>query len=140
MDQTIMSLAAQIVSAHIGNNAVPADQLPALIREVHKTLATVSQSTVESTKAEPAVPVKKSAVADHLVCLACGKHFKTLKRHLTTDHNLTPHDYRNKFGLPVSYPMVAPDYAKVRSAMARRIGLGSGGRGTAPKTAGRKRG
>jgi predicted transcriptional regulator len=140
MDSRIMSLTAQIVSAHIGNNEVPTDQLSALIRKVHQALFTVSQSPSESTRAEPAVSVKKSAFADHLVCLECGKHFKTLKRHLTIEHQMTAHDYRSKFGLPDTYPMVAPDYAKFRSAIAKKIGLGSGGHRAAPKKSGTKRG
>jgi predicted transcriptional regulator len=130
-----MGLTTQIVSAHIGNNAVSADQLPSLIREVHQALAAVSQSPSESTRAEPAVSVKKSACADHLVCLECGKHFKTRKRHLIIEHQMTAHDYRRKFGLPDTYPIVAPDYAKVRSAVAKRIGLGQAGQ----KKTGRKR-
>src|ERR1700733_5866681 len=128
MNTTIMGLTTKIVSAQIGNNTLPTDQLSTLIRAVHQTLAMVGQGPIETAKAEPAVPVKKSAFADHLVCLECARHFKTLKRHLTTDHHLTPHDYRSKFGLPDTYPMVAPDYAKVRSALAKKIGVGSGSR------------
>jgi predicted transcriptional regulator len=139
MDQDILGLTAQIVSAHVAHNEVPADQLPSLIREVHQTLATVGQAPIEPTKTKPAVPVKQSAFADHLVCLECGKHFKMLKRHLTTDHEMTPEQYRARFDLPREYPLVAPDYAKVRSALAKKIGLGRGGRGAAPKQPGRKR-
>ena len=129
MNDNILSLTARIVSAHISSNTVSSDQLPSLIRTVHQALATVGQSPVELPKAEPAVPVKRSAFADHLVCLECGKHFSTLKRHLMTDHQLTPAEYRVKFELPPEYPLTAPDYAKVRSAMAKRIGLGRGRRG-----------
>jgi predicted transcriptional regulator len=137
MDDTILGLTAQIVSVFVGNNAVPTDQLPSLIQAVHRTLSTVGQAPVEATRAEPAVDVKKSVLADHLVCLACGKGFKTLKRHLRTEHQMTPEQYRASFGLPRAYPMIAPDYAKFRSTMAKKIGLG---RKAAPKKAGRKRG
>lgn len=137
MDDDILGLTAQIVSAHLANNAVQADQLPSLIQGVHRALSTVSQAATEPAKAQPAVDVKKSVFGDHLVCLACGKGFKTLKRHLMTEHEMTPEQYQEKFGLPYSYPMIAPDYAKVRSAMAKEIGLG---RVAAPKKAGRKRG
>jgi predicted transcriptional regulator len=142
MSDTTLTLAAQIVSVFVGNNAVPADQLPTLIREVHRTLATVGEAAAEPAKAEPAVEVKKSVFADHLVCLGCGKSFKTIKRHLMSDHQLTPEQYRSKFGLPHGYPMVAPAYAKFRSAFAKKIGLGRGvhRRGKAPKKVGRKRG
>ena len=106
MSDDILSLTAQIVST-CSKNAVSSDQLPSLIRDVHQTLATVGQSPIEPTKAEPAVPIKKSAFADHLVCLECGKHFSTLKRHLMADHRLTPAQYRAKFGLPPEYPLTA---------------------------------
>jgi predicted transcriptional regulator len=140
MDETILTLTAQIVSDFVGHNATPVEQLPALINAVHRSLSTVGQAPSEPAKAEPAVDVKKSVFGDHLVCLACGEHFKTLKRHLRTEHEMTPEQYRERFGLTHSYPMVAPEYAKVRSAMAKKIGLGVGGRGKAPKKAGGKRG
>jgi len=124
MDEKVLALAAQIVSAHAGNNVVPTEQLPELIRQVHHALATVGQQAVEPVKAEPAVPVKKSVFGDHIVCLECGKHFSMLKRHIMTDHSLTVPQYRTKWGLPSTYPLVAPDYAKVRSALAKKIGLG----------------
>jgi len=137
MDETILSLTAQIVSVFVGNNAVRADQVPTLITQVHRTLSTVGEAPAEPTKAEPAVEVRKSVFADHLVCLACGQSFKTLKRHLGSEHQLTPSEYRAKYGLPHSYPMVAPAYAKFRSAMAKKVGLG---RWRSRKKAGRKRG
>jgi predicted transcriptional regulator len=121
MSDTTLTLTARIVSAHIGNNTVRADQLPSLIREVHRTLSTVGEA---ATKVEPAVEVKKSVFADHLVCLACGGSFKTLRRHLMTEHKLTSEQYLARYGLPHSYPMVSANYAKVRSAMAKKIGLG----------------
>ena len=124
---TVLGLAAQIVSAHVANNSVRADQLPKLINDVHHALTTVGQVTAEQRKAEPVVPIKKSVFADHLVCLDCGKQFSTLKRHLRTDHQMTPDQYRQKWELPMTYPMISPDYAKVRAALAKKIGLGRKG-------------
>lgn len=142
MNETVLGLTAHIVSVFVANNTVRADQLPMMIREVHRTLATVGEAPTKPAKAEPAVEVRKSVFADHLVCLACGKSFKTIKRHLGSEHQLTPEEYRSKFGLPHGYPMVSVNYAKVRSAMAKKIGLGLGvhRRGKAAKKAGRKRG
>ena len=106
MNETILNLTARIVAAHVGNNAVRADQLPTLIREVHRTLATVGEAPAEGIKAEPVVEVKKSVFADHLVCLGCGRSFKTLKKHLGSEHAMTAEQYRAKYGLPRGYPMV----------------------------------
>jgi predicted transcriptional regulator len=139
MDDSILSLTAKIVSDFVGHNAMPTDQLPSLIQAVHRTLSTVGQAPIEATRAEPSVDVKKSVFGDHLVCLACGKHFRTIKRHLRTEHEMTVDEYQTRFGLLHSYPTIAPDYAKVRSAMAKKIGLGIGGRGKALKKVGRKR-
>ena len=125
--ERMLKLAAEIISAHAIHNAVPSDQLPALIQQVFNSLATVEQRTAEPPKPEPAVPVGQSVRAGHIVCLVCGKHFSMLKRHLTTDHQLTPAQYRQRWGLPASYPLVAPNYAKVRSALAKKIGLGRKG-------------
>jgi predicted transcriptional regulator len=138
--QEVLELAAQIVTAHMSNNAVAPDQLPGLIQQVFNTLATVEQKATAPPKAEPAVPIKQSARADHLVCLDCGKHFSMLKRHLMTDHKLTPDQYRQRWGLLPSYPIVAPNYAKTRSALAKKIGLGRKGAGArkAGRIAGRK--
>jgi len=124
----LLGLAAQIVSAYVTNNAVSTDQLPKLINDVHHAVTTVGQVEAEQLKAEPAVSVRKSVFADHLVCLDCGKQFSTLKRHLRTDHQMTPDQYRQKWGLPSSYPIVSPNYAEVRSALAKKIGLGRGGK------------
>lgn len=124
MEDQIISLTAQIVSAHIANNDVPTQQLPALIRGVHQALATVAQAAVEPTKPEPSVAVKKSIFADHILCLDCGGSFKMLKRHIGADHGMTPDAYRAKWDLPSSYPMVAPDYAATRSKLAKASGLG----------------
>jgi len=136
VNEITLSLTAQIVSVFVGNNTVRADQLPTLIRDVHRTLSTVGEDVAEPAKAEPAVEVRKSVFPDHLVCLGCGKSFKMIKRHLMTDHQLTPEQYRSRYGLPRGYPMVSPNYAKFRSAFAKKIGLGRGGR----KKASRKRG
>ena len=125
---SVLNLAAQIVSAHVSNNAVTPDQLPKLINDIHHALTTVGQVAAEQPKAEPAVSVKKSVFADHLVCLDCGKQFSTLKRHIRTDHRLTVEQYRQKWGLPSTYRMISPDYAKVRSTLAKKIGLGRGGK------------
>jgi predicted transcriptional regulator len=120
----LLTFASQIVSAHASNNAVAPDQLPGLIQQVFNTLATVEQKTTEQPMPNPAVPIKQSVRADHIVCLECGKQFSMIKRHLMTDHELTPEQYRQRWGLPASYPLVAANYAKVRSALAKKIGLG----------------
>ena len=119
----LLDLTAQIVSAHVAHNAVPVDALPPLISSVLKTLREAGIGA-EAAKRDPAVPPAKSVFRDHIICLECGKHFSTLKRHLRTDHNLTPEAYREKWGLSRSYPFVAPDYAQRRSALAKEIGLG----------------
>jgi len=122
--ELLLGLAAEIVSAHVSNNAVPADELPALIRQVFNSLARAEQKSLAPSKPEPAVPIKQSMRADYLTCLDCGKRFSMLKRHLRTDHQLTPEHYRQRWELPRSYPIVAPNYAKVRSTLAKKIGLG----------------
>ena len=96
MSDFILSLAAQVVSAHVAKNAVSPEDLPQLIRDVHRALANAGQATVEPPRGEPAIAIKKSVTAGHLVCLECGKHFSMLKRHLNTDHQLTPEQYRQK--------------------------------------------
>ena len=137
MPDFILSLAAQVVSAHVAKNPVSPEDLPQLIKDVHRALANAGQATVEPLRGEPAVAIKKSVTAAHLVCLDCGKHFSMLKRHLTTDHQLTPEQYRQKWNLPQSYPIVAPDYAKTRSALAKKIGLGRKGPMQARKARGK---
>jgi predicted transcriptional regulator len=124
MSEQVLTLAAQIVSAHAKNNAVPACELPALIQTVYATHTQVGVQTPEPEKPEPAVPVKKSVFADHIVCLEDGKKLKMLKRHLHTAYGLTPEQYRAKWNLPANYPMVAPAYAEKRSTLAKAIGLG----------------
>ncbi len=121
----VLGLTAQIVSAHVSNNSVPPDSLPALIQEVYKTLAYVGKEPAQPERPQPAVPVKKSVFADHIICLEDGRRLKVLKRHLKTAYGLTPEQYRDRWGLPPDYPMVAPDYAQHRSSLAKQIGLGT---------------
>jgi predicted transcriptional regulator len=121
-----IELTAKIVSAYVSNNTVAASDIPALINQVHAALARVSgdggEATVEPLK--PAVSVKKSITPEHIVCLEDGKKFKSLKRHLRTQYNMTPEQYRDKWNLPADYPMVAPNYAAARSQLAKQMGLG----------------
>jgi predicted transcriptional regulator len=124
VEDQIKGLTAQIVSAHIANNNVAAQQIPALIRDVHQALISAGQAPAEVVKPEPSVSVKKSIFADHILCLDCGGSFKMLKRHIGADHGMTPDAYRAKWELPASYPMVAPDYAATRSELAKASGLG----------------
>ncbi|KQU54152.1 MucR family transcriptional regulator [Bosea sp. Leaf344] len=122
-----IELTADIVSAYVSNNSVPAGELPALISEVHSALSRVLGGVAPAAPAEapkPAIPVKKSITADFLVCLEDGKKFKSLKRHLRTQYNMSPEQYREKWGLPPDYPMVAPNYAEARSQLAKKMGLG----------------
>ena len=126
----LIEMTAGIVSAYVGGHTVATADLPALIRQVHLALAAVGgPAEAEAAVAkEPAVPVKRSIAPDHLVCLEDGRKFKSLKRHLRTKYNLSPEDYRAKWNLPKDYPMVAPNYAKARSELAKQMGLGQGGR------------
>jgi predicted transcriptional regulator len=123
---TFIKLTADIVSAYVSNNSVPSSDLPALIGQVHSALTRVSSGQGESPAEppKPAISVKKSITADHIVCLEDGKKFKSLKRHLRTQYNMTPEQYREKWGLPADYPMVAPNYAAARSHLAKQMGLG----------------
>ncbi|MCX7377805.1 MAG: MucR family transcriptional regulator [Alphaproteobacteria bacterium] len=121
----VLALTAQIVSAHVSKNNVAPDALPALIQDVYRTLSTVGREPAQADKPTPAVPVKKSIFPDHIICLEDGKKLKMLKRHLKTSFNLTPDQYRERWGLPADYPMVAPDYASHRSSLAKKIGLGT---------------
>jgi predicted transcriptional regulator len=121
-----VELAAEIVSAYVSNNSVPSSELPALLSDVHAAIVRVATgaqpAVVEAAK--PAVPPKKSITSDYIICLEDGRKFKSLKRHLRTQYNLSPEEYREKWGLPADYPMVAPAYAKARSALAKQMGLG----------------
>ncbi|MEM9676911.1 MAG: MucR family transcriptional regulator [Pseudomonadota bacterium] len=121
----LLEITAEVTAAYVQNNALAREQLPQLIEEVRNTFgglgAPVAEPEVEET---PAVSVKSSVKSDHLVCLCCGLKFKSLKRHLGTAHGLTPDQYRSKWGLPDTYPMVAPEYSKVRSQISLDVGLG----------------
>ena len=121
-----IELAADIVSAYVSNNSVSATELTALIGDVHTALLRVSSGAVEvpAEAPKPAISVKKSITPDYIVCLEDGKKFKSLKRHLRTQYNMSPEEYREKWGLPADYPMVAPNYAQARSALAKQMGLG----------------
>jgi predicted transcriptional regulator len=121
-----IELAADIVSAYVSNNTVSASDLAGLIGEVHSALLRVSNGGSEApTEApRPAVSVKKSITPDYIICLEDGKKFKSLKRHLRTQYNMSPEEYREKWGLPADYPMVAPNYAQARSQLAKQMGLG----------------
>jgi predicted transcriptional regulator len=123
---TVIDLAAHIVAAYVGHNSVPASDLPNLIYEVVGALNRVQSGPVEAEPepVKPAVPVKKSVTPDYIVCLEDGKKFKSLKRHLRTHYNMSPEEYREKWGLPPDYPMVAPNYAAARSELAKKMGLG----------------
>ncbi len=121
----LLELTTEIVSAHVGNNSIALGDLPQLIQEVYKTLAIVGTTPAVPERPKPAVPIKKSVFPDYVVCLEDGKKLKMLKRHLKTAYNMTPDEYRERWGLPPEYPMVAPNYAKHRSALAKKIGLGT---------------
>ena len=127
----LIELTAEIVSAYVSNNSVGSSELTARIAEVHTALHRTASGAVqpEAEPLTPAVAVKKSVTPDHIVCLEDGKKFKSLKRHLRTHYDLTPEEYREKWGLPSDYPMVAPNYAKARSALAKEMGLGQKRRG-----------
>lgn len=124
-DETLLTLAADIVSAHVSNNSVSADQLPGMIQAVYGSLVSLGQAPepIEE-KLQPAVSIRSSVKADAITCLDCGMKMKMLKRHLGTHHNLTPSEYRARWGLASDYPMLAPDYAEKRKDIAVRIGLG----------------
>ena len=121
-----IGLTANIVSAYVSNNTIAANDLPSLINQVHGALLRVSsgQSEASAEPLKPSVPIKKSITPEFIVCLEDGKKFKSLKRHVRTQYNMTPEQYRDKWGLPVDYPMVAPNYAAARSLLAKQMGLG----------------
>jgi len=122
----LIELTTEIVAAFVGSNTIASSDLSALIADVHAALHYISSGKVEPPKEplKPAVPVRKSVMPDYIVCLEDGQKFKSLKRHLRTHYDLTPEQYRDKWGLPPDYPMVAPNYAKARSALAKQMGLG----------------
>jgi predicted transcriptional regulator len=121
-----IELTAEIVSAYVSNNTVPAAEIPGLINQVHAALSRVSGKSSEgpAEPLKPAVSVKKSITPEYIVCLEDGKKFKSLKRHLRTQYSMTPEQYREKWGLSTDYPMVAPNYAAARSQLAKQMGLG----------------
>ncbi|MDE1915677.1 MAG: MucR family transcriptional regulator [Sphingomonadales bacterium] len=123
-DETILTLTADIVSAHVSNNTVAPVDLPRLIESVYASLAGLGKEAPVEEKREPAVSIRSSVKPDALTCLECGTKMKMLKRHLTSDHGLTPAEYRARWSLPADYPMVAADYAARRKELAVRIGLG----------------
>lgn len=132
-DQTthtdLLSMTTEIVSAHISNNTVAQGDIPSLIEQVFRTLSNLGGGApLSADRPQPAVPVKKSITPEYIVCLEDGKKLKMLKRHLKTAYDMTPEEYRERWGLPADYPMVAPNYAKQRSRLAKDIGLGTKGK------------
>ncbi|GAB5468839.1 MAG: MucR family transcriptional regulator [Rhodospirillales bacterium] len=124
--QRLLDLTTNIVAAHVSHNSVSAQDLPNLIRDVYQSLATVGEpKEVEPERPTPAVPIKRSITPDYLICLEDGKKLKMLKRHLKTAYDMSPEQYRERWGLQSDYPMVAPNYAKQRSQLAKEIGLGT---------------
>jgi len=122
----ILKLATEIVAAYVSNNPIPASEVPAMIKSVHSTLGGlggVTQNEIQTSQ-KPAVPVKRSVNPDYITCLEDGKKLKMLKRYLRSNYNMSPEEYRAKWGLPADYPMVAPNYAAQRSEFAKKIGLG----------------
>ena len=125
-DDTLITLTADIVAAHVSNNSVSVNDLPLLISNVHGALATLTgSSAAPEVRLEPKVPIRSSVKPDYIVCLEDGKRLKMLKRHLMTHYQMTPDQYRQKWGLPSDYPMVSPNYAEQRRALAKAIGLGT---------------
>jgi predicted transcriptional regulator len=125
----LLALTTEIVAAHVSNNTVAVSDLPQLINQVYQSLAGIGKVPVASAeRPQPAVSVKRSVHPDYIVCLEDGKKLKMLKRHLKTAYNMTPDEYRERWSLPLDYPMVAPNYARQRSKLAKEIGLGTRGR------------
>ncbi len=121
----LIELTTEIVAAHVGNNATQPGDIPGLINEVYAALANVGEALPQTQRPKPAVSPKKSIFPDYIVCLEDGKKLKMLKRHLKTAYDMTPEEYRERWGLAPDYPMVAPNYAKHRSNLAKKIGLGT---------------
>ncbi len=134
----LLGLTEKIVSAHVGNNAVASADLPNLIRAVYDALGNVRAAGETAPKPKPAVPIKRSITPNYIVCLEDGAKFKMLKRHLRTDHSMTPKEYRDRWGLPPDYPMVAPNYSKQRSEFAKKFGLGRKATNVKPKGKGKR--
>ena len=123
-NEMLISLTADIVTAHVANNSIDGETLPGLITSVYGALAGLGQQTAPEATPDPAVSVRASVKNEHIVCLEDGKKFKMLKRHLMTDHGMTPEEYRERWSLPADYPMVAPAYSEQRRTLAKDIGLG----------------
>jgi predicted transcriptional regulator len=123
-NDTLIALTSEIAAAHVSNNSVAVSDLPLLINNIHSALAGLNSRVPVEPILEPAVPIKNSIKPDYVICLEDGKKLKMLKRHLWTHYKMTPDDYRSKWGLPASYPMVAPNYAEQRRTLAKAIGLG----------------
>ena len=140
MSETLITLTADIVSAHVSNNRVEVGDVASLIANVHQALSGLAAGQAQEVRPDPAVPIRSSVKKDHLVCLEDGKKMKMLKRHLMTEHGMTPDEYRQRWGLGADYPMVAADYAETRRDLAAKIGLGRkpgqkrDGRKAAPKS------
>lgn len=125
----LLVLTTEIVSSYVANNTLGAHEITPVIEQVYKSLSGLgSAPSLAADRPQPAVPIKKSVQPDHIICLEDGKKLKMLKRHLKTAYNMTPEDYRERWGLPADYPMVAPNYAEKRSRLAKDIGLGTKGR------------
>lgn len=133
--ETLVTLTADIVAAHVGNNSVAISDLPLLIQTVHGALAGLGDTAEPEVKQEPAVSIRASVKPDYIVCLEDGKKMKMLRRYLMTHYDMTPEDYRAKWNLPADYPMTAPNYAERRRVLAKEIGLGTKGRGGGRKKA-----
>ena len=135
-DEDMLRMTTEVVSAYVGNNMLPAAQIPDVIRTVYSSLRDLSSAEghTERESPKPAIPVRRSVTPDYIICLEDGKKLKMLKRHLRTTYNMSPDEYRTKWALPADYPMVAPNYAKQRSDFAKQIGLGR------KSESGRKRG
>jgi predicted transcriptional regulator len=130
-DEVLVTLTSDIVAAHVSNNSVAVSDLPVLIQNVYGALAGLRKEVApDQPKQEPAVSIRSSIKPDYIVCLEDGKKLKMLKRHLMTHYQMTPDDYRAKWGLPADYPMVAPNYAEQRRTLAKKIGLGTSRRRT----------
>ncbi|GGB56165.1 MULTISPECIES: MucR family transcriptional regulator [Henriciella] len=126
-DSAALELTTDIVAAYVSNNSVQSSELANLIRNVHATLRDLSgDASQTNVEIKPAIPVKKSVTDEYIICLEDGKKFKSLKRHLRAKYDMTPEEYREKWGLPYDYPMVAPSYARKRSKLAKQMGLGTG--------------
>jgi len=121
----LLTLTTDIVSSYVANNTVPLSDLPQLINEIYRTLASLGTVQAQPERPQPAVPIKKSVTPEYIICLEDGKKLKMLKRHLKTAYDMTPEDYRERWALPPDYPMVAPNYALHRSSLAKKIGLGT---------------